>query len=133
MKKLPTNSKTFRDEAIRAVTDDLLTSRFTTELGQKARVERSEISGDHMDQLREVICDVGRNLSETGSIPRGMEYVGSLSIHIYKSEILKTAAFATVNSLGAVPFDLADGALRELTGSTLESYGKRRQKLRSGF
>lgn len=133
MKKPTMNDKTLREQAIRAVTDDLLTSRFTTELGQKARVERSELSGEHMDQLREVVCEVGRNLSETGQVPRGMEYVGSLSIHIYKSEILKTAAFASVNSLASVPFDLADGALRELTGATLEAYGKRRQKLRSGF
>ena len=62
-----------------------------------------------------------------------MDYVGSLSVHVYKSEILRTAAFATVSNLEGLTFDLADGALRELTGTTLVYYGRSRQKLRSGF
>jgi hypothetical protein len=127
------SKKTERDEAIRAVTDEILTSRFTQELGQKARVERSSIENDQMDQLREVLSEIGRNLSEVGAAPKGMEYVGSLSIHVYKSDLLKTAAFATLTNLGKMDFALADGALRELTGSTLMQYGKRRQTLRSGF
>ena len=122
-----------RARIIRSVTDDLLTSKFTTEVGQKARVERSVIENEHMDNLRNVISEVGANLEEIGAVPKGMKYCGSLSIHVYKSEALKTAAFATLSNLGTMTFDLADGALRELTGSTLESYGKSRQRLRSGF
>lgn len=118
---------------IREVTDDLLKSKFISEVGQKARVSRSSIQSEYMQQLREVIRDVGLNLLDTGVAPKGMQYMGSLSVHVYKSEILKTAAFATVSALGEMPFDLADGALRELTGNTLETYGRSRQKLRSGF
>lgn len=128
-----TDSKRERDDAIRAVTDDLLISKFTQDLGQKARVERHDIVNEHMDQLRDVIADVGQNLSEIGAVPKGMEYVGSLSIHVYRSIALKTAAFATVNNMGRMDGSLADGALRELTGSTMLQFGKNRKKLRSGF
>lgn len=123
-----------REKAIKEVTNELLKSKFTSELGQKARVERSQIeNSEHMDQLREVIEDIGKNLSEIGAVPKGMDYCGSLCIHVYKSEALKTAAFATTSVLGTMSFDLADGALRELTGATLVQYGKGRKKLRSGF
>lgn len=122
-----------RKKLAKAVTDDLLTEKFIKDLGQKARVERSSLQSEHLDQLREVVADVGRNLLEVGAVPRGMNYCGSLSVHIFKSEILKTAAFATVSRTEDLTVDLADGALRELTGTTMESYGKRRQKLRSGF
>lgn len=123
-----------RDKVIKAVTDDLLMSRFTTELGQKARVERTEIENDErMDQLREVVADVGRDLLATGKVPKGMSYRGSLCVHVYSSEILKTAVFATTSNHETLTLDLADGALRELTGTTLSAYGKHRQKFRSGF
>lgn len=122
-----------RDSVIRAVTDELLTARFTQDLGQKARVDRSVVENERMSELREVISDVGRDLEACGAVPKGMTYRGSLSVHVFTSEILKTAAFATVSNQGTMDFTLADGALRELTGSTLESYGKTRKKLRSGF
>lgn len=125
--------KTERDSVIRQVTDELLTSRFIQDLGQKARVDRSVISNEHMDQLRQVISDVGMDLVNVGAAPKGMTYRGSLSVHVFTSEILRSAAFATLSNLGDMDFTLADGALRELTGSTLEQYGKTRKKLRSGF
>lgn len=130
---MKTPMKNQRDQMIQEVTDDLLTSRFTTELGQKAMVSRSEIDNERMSELRSVIADVGQDLEKCGAVPKGMTYCGSLSIHVFKSEILKTAAFATVSNLGSMDFSLADGALRELTGSTLMAYGKNRKKLRSGF
>ena len=127
------SEKDDRAKLIKGETDALLGSQFTTELGNKARVERTSIQNAYMDELRSVVSDVGRDLLKIGAVPKGMNYCGSLSVHIYKSEILKTAAFATVSHLDGVTFDLADGALRELTGGTMEQYGKARQKLRSGF
>lgn len=125
--------KSERDSLIKEVTDAALTTKFTSEVGQKARVERTEISNPHMDQLRDVLREIGRNLSEVGAAPKGMQYVGSLSVHVYKAETMKMAAFATLNAGEKMTFDLADGALRELTGATRVAYGKNRQKLRSGF
>ncbi len=127
------SEKDEREQMIRGVTNELLTEKFTQDLGSKARVERHDLQNEHMDALRGVIGDVGRDLEKIGAVPKGMEYVGSLSVHVYKSEILRTAAFATVSNLEGLSFDLADGALRELTGTTLVHYGRGRQKLRSGF
>ena len=126
-------TRTERDAAIAAVTNDLLKSKFATEIGQKARVDRSSIQSEHMDQLREVLSDVGRDLSEKGVAPKGMEYMGSLSVHVYRSVILGQAAFVTLSATERLGPDLADGALRELTGTTMANYGRERKKLRSGF
>lgn len=121
-----------RKKLITDITNDLLKSRFTSEVGQKARVDRSEINSKHMEILRDVLREIGLNLKEIKAVPQ-MDYVGSLSVHVYKSELLRTAAFATISATENMTFDLADAALRELTGSTLASYGKNRKKLRSGF
>ena len=126
-------SRKHRDELIKEVTNDLLTSKFTSELGQKAKVERSAINSEHMENLREVVRDIGRNLLEIGAAPQGMTYCGSLTVHIYKSETLKMAAFVSLSAHDKLTFDLADAGLRELTGTTLESYGRSRRKLRSKF
>jgi hypothetical protein len=122
-----------RERAIRSVTDDLLTAKFTQELGQKAIVERSAVESERNDELREVLQDIGRDMEKTGTVPKGMQYAGSLSVHVFKSEALKTVAFATLNATNAMSFDFVDGALRELTGSTFEQFGRARKKLRSGF
>lgn len=117
----------------KAVTNELLTSKFTADLGQKARVERHDLSGERQEQLREVLADIGRDLLATGQVPKGMTYRGSLSVHVYSSEIMKTAVFATVSKLDDMNSNLIDGALRELTGTTFEKIGRGRKKLRSGF
>ena len=126
------SQKKERDNLINEVTNDLLKSKFTQSLGSKARVERTRVDNSRMEDLRDVLRAIGQDLKTTGVAPK-MDYVGSLSIHVYKSEILKQAAFVTVSASENMTFDLADGALRELTGNTLESYGRSRQKLRSGF
>lgn len=122
-----------RKRAIDAVTNDLLRDKFIDEVGSRATVERSSLQSEGMDELRGVLRDVGQNLSDVGAAPKGMTYLGSISVHIYASEVLRTAAFASLTALEGVNFALADAALRELTGSVHESYGKARKKLRSGF
>lgn len=116
------------------MTNEALKEKFTQELGQKVRVDRTTFENDdHMAQLREVLADVARDLQKVGKVPAALEYMGSLSVHVYKSEVLKTMIFATLSNSGRLTFDVADGALRELTGATREDFGKSRQKLRSGF
>jgi len=128
------NRKDEREKLIREVTNDLLTSKFITDVGQKAQVERVRIeASQHIDELREVIREVGRNLEEIGAVPKGMTYRGSLTVHVYTGDATKTFAAASISAFDTMTFDLADAALRELTGSTLESYGRSRKKLRSGF
>lgn len=123
-----------REDIIKEVTNEALKSRFIQELGQKVRVERHE-AGDQelMDQLRDVLSEIGQNIKDSDPATRGMSYAGSLSVHVFTSESLKTVAFAVLSEHKGLDFPLADGALRELTGATAVSFGKTRQKLRSGF
>lgn len=115
------------------VTNDLLTSQFVKDLGQKARVERTELRTEHTAQLREVLRDIGRDFERCGEVPKGMHYAGSLSVHVFTSEILRTAIFVNLTAQDGLTPDLADAAMRELNNGVRESFGLRRQKLRSGF
>jgi len=122
-----------RKKLQQGIDQEILKEKFMQDMGQKAVVDRTVIDGDHMDQLRGVLGDIALDLQKINAVPAGLKYSGSLSIHIFKSELLKTAAFATVNNMGVMSFDLADAGLRELNGSVKEAFGKARQKLRSGF
>ena len=126
-------SRQERDRMVKEISNDMLKEKFIQDLGSKARVDRTEIENERLAELREVIGAVGTDLQKVGAVPEGMTYCGSLSVHIFKSIVMNTAAFATVNNLQNLTPDLADGALRELTGTTMMVYGKARQKLRSGF
>lgn len=123
-----------RKALIEGVTNEILKDKLIQEMGHKAIVDRTKIeNNERTDALREVIGDVAKDLQEIGQVPRGMNYCGSLSVHVFKSVILGEAAFATINNIGSLDVALADGALRELTGTTMEFFGKPRQKRRSGF
>ena len=122
-----------RNREVREISNALMLDRFAQQLGTQARVERSDIENERMTELREVLAAIGRDLEAVGAVPKGMQYCGSLSVHVFKSEVLRTAAFATVNAKEKLDIALADGALRELTNATMESYGQKRKKLRSGF
>lgn len=128
------SSKENEKKLVKETMNDLLKSRYMQEVGQKARVDRSPIEqNEQTEQLREVLRDIGLNLAEIGVAPKGMKYLGSLSVHIYASEILRTSAFATVTETSELPGPLADAGLRELTRKTMLKYGKSPGKLRSGF
>lgn len=125
-----------REQLIKDVTNSQLTEQFIKDLGYKARVERSDVGDEyteHMEQLRSVIRDVGENLLEIGAVPKGMQYRGSLTVHVYTSEILRTAAFLNLFVWDKLDYNLADAAMREMNGKIKTSHGKSRQKLRSGF
>lgn len=119
---------------MQGLTNELLSDQWRTEIGQKAHVERVSLESDeHLTELKEVLSDIALDLQKIGSAPKGMTYLGSFSVHVFVSEILRTAAFVSLNKGEKVPFELADAAMRELNGSVVEYHGKRRQKLRSGF
>ncbi len=128
------SDKESRDAFIKQATNDAQASQFIQELGSKARVDRTKHEEDERtEQLRAVLSDIGRDMQESGLVPKGCEYAGSFSVHVYVSPAVGTAVFSTLSAKGQMPVELADGALRELTGATMESYGKQRQHLRSGF
>ncbi len=125
--------KSEREALIKGIDQEALKSKFIQDVGSKVRVERNKIENEKMDQLREVLSEIGQNIVDVGAAPKGMDYIGSFSVHVYKSDTLRTIAYATLNSDMNVPFDVADGAMRELNGNVQESHGRSRQKMRSGF
>lgn len=126
--------KEIRNALAKEATDAALTSKFIQDIGQKAQVERVSVTDNpQANQLREVLAEIGENLQEVGIAPKGMTYRGTLSVQIYTAATLNMAAFVVHNNLGTLDGSLADGALRELTGGTMQVFGKRMQKLRSGF
>jgi len=107
---------------------------FESELGAKAIVEHHTIANDErMDQLREVLADIAKDLQAVKKAPPEMQYMGSFSVHVYASEILRMFAFVGVNNPTNCPYELADAALKKLRQDVNEHYKGRRQKLRSGF
>jgi hypothetical protein len=122
-----------REVLIKETTTDLMKDKFVQELGSKVRVERHKVNNEIMDQLRLVLKDIGENIREGTRAIEGCEHVGSLSVHVYWSHALNEARFVTLTSMGKMNFNLADGALRELTGTTHEMYGKSRKKTRAKF
>lgn len=126
--------KELRNAMIKDATDAALTSKLIQDIGQKAQVERVSVTDNEgANQLREVLGEIGQNLQEIGVAPKGMTYRGTLSVQVYTTATLNMAAFVVHNNLGTLDGSLADGALRELTGGTMQAFGKGRQKLRSGF
>lgn len=125
-------SKEDQEKLIKEVTNAKLTDRFVQELGYKAQVERLDVGpeyGEHLDQLRRVLGDIGENLQEVGIAEKAMEYRGSLSIHIYTGEA--TRSFQTVNLFNwhKLDLNLADAGIREMNRKLKLTQGKQR----SGF
>lgn len=108
---------------------------FDTEIQSKAKVEHHIIeSTPQMDQLRDVLADMGKDLQRIKVAPESMEYMGSFSVHVYASEGLKgTFAFVSVTNPHKTFFKLAEAAGKKLMGDIQQSFTGRFQKKRSGF
>jgi len=117
-----------------SVSNELLKDRYTQDIGQKAVVERRSLVNDERTaELRSVIEDVGRDLQTCGLVTQGLEYRGSLTVHVYTSEVLRVTEFAPLTVTGNLPPVLGDAALMNLRNSYLADTGRRMQKKRSGF
>jgi hypothetical protein len=119
---------------IKRITNDLLKTSFATEIGQKAIVERTPVEQDERtEQLRSVLQDVGRDFLETGKAPKGMEYWGSVAVHIYAAPV--TGVFANIKQIAPTkcPDELLVRAVDDLRRGVLTYIGKEGGKLRSGF
>jgi hypothetical protein len=128
-----TKEKTQREKYIKAVSNDMMMDKFATEIGQKAIVQREDLRNPGLDQLKEVLIEIGKNMTEVGAIPKGMEYVGSAAVHIYKAQFVGEVAYLNQLALNSTPEALAGPAVSDLRGSMMEFYGRARQKKRSGF
>ena len=121
---------------IERATQATLTSDYIKRAGHKAIVKREEVLTDARGEaLKDVIRDVGRDLLETGQVPQGMTYLGSLAVHIYKSDLLNEAAFykQILSEDGDQCIPLMKAAALELTGEIDFALTGKRPTKRSGF
>lgn len=125
--------KDYKKELVKVAESEVLKDQYMQNVGQKAVVERHDATGESIDQLRACLAELGDELGKRGIAPKGMQYVGSLSTHVFHSEILKVTAFVNLNNMKALSFGQADAACREMNNKVKEYWGQRRQKLRSGF
>lgn len=121
------------DPYIKEVTGDALVKKYQDEVGHKAVVQRSVLDNERTDQLKEVLQDIGRDALAVGFVPKGMEYMGSVAVHIYRAPTLGAVVYFNQTALNECPEQLAGPAVSDLRGAMLSFYGRKRQKKRSGF
>lgn len=122
-------------ELKREATNDVLKHKHDTEMGQKAVVQRHLIQHDELkEQLRLVLEDIGRDIHKLSKdIPAGMTYAGSMAVHLYKAPTLgMIACYSQLSTSNCTEQDVSN-AIRDLRGSAIESFGHKRQKMRSGW
>lgn len=121
-------------QVIKEVTNELLKDKFATEIGQKATVERRVLeNSEYADQLRQVLRDIANDMQKTGMVTKGLDYRGSFCVHVFASDVIRTAEFAPLTVTDGCDVNLADAAVHALRNSVLTDYGRRMQKKRSGF
>lgn len=121
------------DTNIKDTTQEVLNKKYRDEIGHKAVVQRESLENDRTDALKEVLKDIGKDAITVGMIPKGMEYVGSAAVHIYRAPSLGHVAYFNQIALATCPEALAGPAVSDLRGSMLQFYNHNRQKKRSGF
>lgn len=101
-----------------------------TDLGQKANVDRHQISNKAIGLCNKQLNEIGKAL-----VPmRELTYHGSVAIHIYSSNMLKVPFFVSqTDPLRKTDETLASIAHTNLQGDMMEYFGRIRKKRRSGF
>ena len=115
---------------IEKATDDLLIKKYNDELGQKAKVFHTDVTGEGPQRGNEALREIGEFL-----LPQeGLEYKGSAAFHIYVAPTLKQTFFISqAVTLNEVPEMVVDAGLKTFKGALMEHFGRDRQKKRSGF
>ena len=124
------------DKISRALTDEALLKKFKSEIGSKAIIEHHGIppeAADYFEKLREVLADIGRDLLEVGAAPKGFDYLGSFSVHVYGAEVTEQLAFLSLTNPHKTTHPLADAAMHKLTEDVNAHFTGNRRKLRSGW
>lgn len=119
---------------VRELSNEMLKDKYIQDVGQKATVERYTLPEDgRAEQLREVVRDIAKDLQQLDPACREMEYMGSLTVHVFSSRLLRTTAFVPLTVIDKLPPVLGDAACSALSNSYLADTGRRMKKKRSGF
>lgn len=122
-----------QDPLVKQVSNDFLSRKYRDQMGQKAIVQRSVVSGEHIEQLNEVLRDIGRDLARVEEMSDTIPYLGSCAVHIYVAPATGVMYFRVQDALGSTPMLVANSAIQELSNSIGESYTGKRKKKRSGL
>ena len=128
-------SKEIEQEAL----NKALSDQFATELGQKAIVSHESLAKGNPEreayvaELRSCLADMALDLQRVDLAPKEHEYLGSFSVHVYASELLRQFSFVGVTNPHKTTHPIAEAAISKLKQDMNEYFGKKRQKLRSGF
>lgn len=109
---------------------------FKTEIGSTAQIEHHKLEGaekEYMMQLREVLVSIAQDMQDKKIVNEGLEYLGSWSVHVYASELLRAFEFVSLTNPHKATHPIAEAALAKLKQDMNEHYSGKRQKLRSGF
>lgn len=103
---------------------------FNTDISQKATIHREDVQSEVNTQANALIRELGEEIKPV----KGIDYLGSAVVHIYKSPKLDQLFFQSqVVTLGNTPEVIASKAITDLRGSCMEYYGRKRPVKRSGF
>jgi hypothetical protein len=115
---------------------DIEAQVFKSEIGATAQVEHHKLEGEdkeYMMQLREVLVSIAQDMQDKKIVNNGFEYLGSWSVHVYASEVLRAFEFVSLTNPHKATHPVAEAALAKLKQDINEHYSGKRQKLRSGF
>ena len=120
----------------RAATEAALLKQFKSDIGNKAVIEHHGLppeTEEYVDKLRDVLADVGQDLLAVGAAPKGFDYLGSFSVHVYGAEVTHQLAFLSLTNPHKTTHPLADAAMHKLTEDVNAHFTGTRRKLRSGW
>lgn len=106
-----------------------------TEMGQRVHVERErQVRGGPAKEAGKNLLTIGQFLKEHDAGIKHCQYLGSAAVHVYQSEMLGEVFFFTqTNTLCQMPEVTASNALSELMKRSMEYYGRKIPKKRSGW
>lgn len=110
-------------------------TKFKVSMGINANVTREGNVGETAKRANRALNEIGAFIQgeNTGAL-RGLEYCGSIAVHIYLAPALnQLVCVSQVQPLNQTPMMLANSAIRQLEGDTMEYFGRKRPKKRSGI
>lgn len=103
---------------------------FDVEVGQKAAVDRHILNNEDVAKYNGDLKKIGEGLNYD---PDNLEHIGSMAVHVYKSELLGTVFYMDQLLVDNIPEVVAHKAFENLKGTAMEAYGRKRTVRRSGF
>jgi hypothetical protein len=109
---------------------------YRDQIGQKATVQREQVSMEKSERLNRALCDLGLMSAELDPALAHYTYFGSAAIHVWAAPTVDSQIYipqAAPLMLYRCPMPLANSAILELERKVKEVYNLTTAKKRSGF